>query len=79
MNDLLDRIYREIIYFEDDAVQMEGELADEIEGLLEQYCRRSADKQMMEFRAVIYEAVFSAESKAFWLGVKYAVRLIEKL
>ena len=37
MNSLQDRIYREIIYYEDDVVQMENELAGKIDKLLAPY------------------------------------------
>jgi len=79
MSDLLERIYKEIIYYEEDAVRMENELATEIDRLLVKYTDRLGEGQMVQFRAVIYEAVFTAEAKAFWLGIRYAFRLSRQL
>lgn len=72
---LLEKIYREVIYFEDDIVQMENRLAEKVNKLLAPYADRYSETQMEEARAVIYEAIFAAEIKAFWMGVKYARRL----
>lgn len=75
MDGLLEKIYREAIYPEDDAVRMENRLAAEIDRLVAVYPGRLDEKEEEMFRAVIYEAAFAAEAKAFWLGVKYAYRL----
>ena len=75
MNGLLEKIYREVIYYEEDEVRMENELAGEIDRLVAPYTDQLSEEQMEQFRAVIYEAVYAAEAKAFWLGVRYAFRL----
>jgi len=79
MSTLLEKIYREIIYYEEDAVEMENELAEEIEQLAAPYRKKVNKKQMAQFKAVIYESAFAAETKAFWLGMRYAFRLQAKL
>ena len=79
MNSLLEKIYREVIYHEEDAVRMENELAGEIDRLVAPYTDQLSEEQMEQFRAVIYEAVYAAEAKAFWLGMRYAFRLREQL
>ena len=76
---MLEKIYREVIYFEEDAVRMENELAEEIDRLATPYADQLSEEQMEQFRAVIYEAVYAAEAKAFWLGMRYAFRLREQL
>ena len=79
MSSLLEKIYREIIYYEEDAVRMENELAVEIDKLAAPYRKKVHKKQMAQFKAVLYEAAFAAEAKAFWPGVRYAFRLLGKL
>ena len=79
MNGLLEKIYREVIYYEEDAVRMENELAGEIDSLTAPYADKLSKEQMEQFRAVIYEAVYAAEAKAFRLGMRYAFRLREQL
>ena len=76
MSNLLEKIYKEVIYYEEDAVKMENELAGEIEELLAPFRKKLKKKQMAQIRAVIYEAVFAAEAKAFRLGVRYASGLL---
>lgn len=75
MSNLLERIYMEIICYEEDAVRMENELAGEIDRLAAPYRKKVSKKQMAQFKAVLYEAASAAEAKAFWLGVRYASRL----
>lgn len=48
MNSLQDRIYREIIYYEDDVVQMENELAGKIDELLAPYSGKVGGEQMRQ-------------------------------
>ncbi len=79
MNSLQDRIYREIIYYEDDVVQMENELAGKIDELLAPYSGKVGGEQMRQLEAVVYEAALAAESGAFWLGVRYAPSLFGKM
>lgn len=75
MGNLLERIYMEIICYEEDAVRMENELAEEIDRLAAPYHKKVNKKQMAQFKAVLYEAASAAEVKAFWLGMRYASRL----
>lgn len=79
MGNLLERIYMEIICYEEDAVRMENELAGEIDRLAAPYRKKVSKKQMAQFKAVLYEAASAAEVKAFWLGMRYASRLRGKL
>lgn len=75
MDGLLEKIFKEVIYLEDDIVQMENVLAVEIDGLVDAYPGVLSEEEKEMFRAVIYEAVFAAETKTFWLGVRYAYRM----
>ena len=79
MEGLLEKVFKEVIYFEDDIVQMENGLAKEIEKLLAPYAGQYDEGQMEQFRATIYEAIFTAEAKTFWIGVRYAHRLSRQL
>ena len=76
---LLEKIYKKVICFEDDIIQMENRLAEKVDKLLAPYAGKYSEKQMEEFRAVIYEAIFAAEVKTFWIGVRYARRLSKRL
>ena len=76
MSNLLEKIYKEVIYYEEDAVRMENELAEEIDELLAPFRKKIKKKQMAQLKAVIYEASFAAEAKAFRLGVRYASGLL---
>lgn len=75
MNNLLERIYQEIIYYEEDTVRMENEIAGEIDAMAAPYHDDFSEEQLAAVKAVIYETAFIAETKAFWLGVRYAFRL----
>jgi len=79
MDSLQDRIYRKVIYYEDDVVQMENELAGKIDELFAPYSGKLGVEQMEQLEAAVYEAVLAAESGAFWLGVRYAPSLSGQL
>ncbi len=79
MDSLQDRIYRKVIYYEDDVVQMENELAGKIDELLAPYSGKLGVEQMEQLEAAVYEAALAAESGAFWLGVRYAPSLSGQL
>lgn len=76
---LLEKIFKEVIYYEDDIVQMENRLAVEIERLAAGYPGRLDGKEREMFKAAMYEAVFAAEAETFWIGVRYARRLSKRL
>lgn len=79
MDELLGKIYREIIYFEEDTVQMEKKIVEEVDGLLEPYRTALDAEQKEELQSLLYEAVHIAEAESFWMGVRYALRVFMKL
>lgn len=79
MDELLGKIYKEIIYFEEDTVQIEKKIVEEVGGLLESYQTVLDTEQREELQSLLYEAVHIAEAESFWLGVRYALKVFMKL
>lgn len=79
MDELLEKIFKEIIYFEKDIVQMEKKIGEEVNGLLAS-CQIAPDAEQREqLQSLLYEAVHIAETKSFWMGARYALRILRKL
>ncbi len=79
MDELLGKIFREIIYFEKDTVQMEKKVVKEVDGLLAS-CRMAPDGEQREkLQSLVYEAVHIAEAESFWLGARYVLKVLRKL
>ena len=79
MNDLLEKIYENVISQEDDILEMDKRITSCIEEYISHY-EDDLSKQNMELIwDFIYYAVLTSEKEAFRLGIKYAVKMLLSL
>lgn len=79
MNELFKKIYESVICYEEDVIQMGAELDKEIDSLISN-CDASFDAEEIEtIKTLMYQAILSAEQTGFYLGVKYAVKMLLEL
>lgn len=78
MNDLLEKIYENVIRQEDDTLDMEKRINDCMEEYISHYDDIS-EKDKERIRDIVYYAVLTSEKEAFQLGIKYAVKMLISL
>jgi hypothetical protein len=71
MNELLEKIYENVIRQEDDTLDMEKRINDCMEEYISHYDDIS-EKDKERIRDFVYYAVLISEKEAFQLGIKYA-------
>ena len=79
MDELLEKFFRDVIYFEKDTVRMEKTVVTEVDRLLMSYKMELNAEQKEQLKSFAYEVAHIAESKSFWLGVQYALKIAVKL
>lgn len=73
MNELLKKIYEEVIYYEKDTQKMEQSLELEINTLLKPYVNRFSEEEMETIRSLMYAIQLKAMQEGFQHGVKYTL------
>ena len=79
MNELLKKIYENVIAYEDDTLEIGKALDKQVNELLEPYKNQFNEKDMETIRQLMYAILLKAEQEGFQLGVKYSVQMIFKL
>ena len=79
MNELLKKIYENVIAYEDDTLEVDKALDKQVKDLLEPYKNQFNEKDMETIRQLMYAILLKAEQEGFQLGVKYSVQMILKL
>ena len=78
MNELLEKIYENVISQEDDILEMDKRITSCIEEYISHYDDIS-EKDKERIRDFVYYAVLISEKEAFRLGIKYAVKMLLSL
>lgn len=79
MNDILKIIYQKAVCFEEDTIQMDMRINDEIEKYITLHREDFNNEDIEKIRDVVYLAVLISEEEAFWLGFKYAIKVLTAL
>lgn len=79
MNELLKKIYENVIYYETDVLQTGRELDKEIENLINEYADQLDEEGMEIAKTLMYQTALLSEQTGFCLGVKYTVKLLIEL
>lgn len=75
MEELLKKIYENIIYYEKDVVKMDKHINAEIDKLIESYRKELSKADIQTVKEVIHQATFSAQREGFRLGMRYMLKL----
>lgn len=76
MRELFKKIYENVISKEEDTYQMDKRLGDRMEAYISRYQERFSEKDMEALRDCVYYAILLAEEEAFYLGMKYMVKML---
>lgn len=79
MNELLKRIYNEVISQEKDTVEMGKRLDAEIKKLLQPYAQQFNEQELEIIRGLLYAVELKTEQEAFQLGMSYGLKLFLEL
>lgn len=79
MNDLLRKIYNDVLVYEHDVVNINKQADKEISQLVELYTKRLSDNELEKFKDLLPTAVLTAEQAGFENGVRFAVKMIHSL
>lgn len=79
MNELLKKIYEEVICYEEDMMAAGKQVETEINKLIEPYTDQMNESTLETVKTLLYQTSFSAEQTGFWLGVKYTIKLLSEI
>ena len=78
-DDLLKKIYEEVIVYEAEAVNIRRGIEDEVKNLMTSYPSKLDRKEKEAFEDRCYNISYFAEFGGFRLGMKYAVQILMEL
>ena len=79
MNNLLKKIYTDILVYESDVVKINKQVDEEINRLVKPYTKQLSDKEMEKLNDLLSVAVMTAEQAGFENGVRFAVKMLYSL
>ncbi len=79
MDKILKRIYEEVIYYEQEAVEADSRINKEIIGISSKYADKLTKPESEELRSLLYRISLTAQEKGFLLGMRYMWRLFKLL
>ena len=75
MNELLKRIFTEVISREDDSFATDKYIDSKIQEIVDTYAENLNDDELEELRGLLYQVALIAEQEAFVLGMKYLLKI----
>lgn len=79
MNDLLKKIYNDVLVYESDVVKINLQVDEEINRLVKPFTKQLSDEEMEKLNELLSMAVLTAEQAGFENGVRFAVKLLYSL
>lgn len=79
MNDLLKKIYNNVLVYEHDVVKTNLQVDKKINQQVEPYTSQSSDEDMEKLNDLLSMAVLTAEQAGFENGVRFAVKFLYSL
>ena len=79
MNELLKKIYKEVLVYEHDVVKTNKQVDEEINQLVEPYTKQLTDNEMEKLKEMLSMVRLTAEQAGFENGVRFAVKLLYSL
>ena len=76
MNELLKRIFTDIISREDDSFKTDKYIDQQIQEIINEHRHLiNSDEEQEELRSLLYETALIAEQEGFVLGMKYLLKI----
>lgn len=79
MNDLLKKLFEEIICYEPDVIKMNCYMDEEIKNIINEYAKESSELKSEEIQNAFFDVAFIAQKQGFMLGMKCAMKLLSEL
>ena len=79
MNDLLKKLFEEIICYEPDVIKMNCHMDEEIKNIINEYAKESSELKSEEIQNAFFDVAFIAQKQGFMLGMKCAMKLLSEL
>ena len=76
MNELFNQIFEEVISKQLDTMEMDRQLNERIEEYISKYNDVLSENEMERLRDCVYYAVLLNEQEAFYLGIKYTLKIM---
>ncbi len=74
MEDLFKKIYKNVIYYEDEAIHMDKEINKKIEKYINLYENKLTKSEKEQLKSILYKISYDAEESGFYLGIKYCIK-----
>ena len=79
MNDLLSKIYKDILVYDKDAIQLNKAMNEEVLSLLVEYKEQLTNVEQDIAKEILYAVVPIAEQTGFKIGMRFAWKLLLSL
>ncbi len=76
MRKLLKKIFEDVIYYEEEVINIDKEINEKIEKYIKPYSYKLTPEEIEGLKTTLYKISFESEEIGFYLGVKYSVKLI---
>ena len=76
MNELFNQIFEEVISKQLDTMEIDRQLNERIEEYISKYNDVLSENEMERLRDCVYYAVLLSEQEAFYLGMKYTLKIM---
>jgi hypothetical protein len=75
MNELLKRIFADIISRESDSLATDKYIDTKIQEIVDSYAEKVSDDEFEELRGLFYQVALIAEQEGFVLGMRYLLKI----
>lgn len=79
MDDLLSKIYKEVLIYDKDTVQLNKAMNEEVLLLLDEYKEQLSNIEQDTAKEILYAVVPIAELTGFKIGMRFAWKLLASL
>lgn len=76
MKNLIEKLYKKVIYYGEEYIQSGKRLDEEVSKLLEPYRNKLSQSEIEELQNLIYTASYTAQYEGFRLGAKAVVNML---
>ncbi len=76
MKDLLEKVYKKVIYYEQEYTEAGRRIDEDVSKLVEPYKDRLNENEVEELQNLIYTANYTAMYEGFMLGIRTTVKTL---
>ena len=76
MRDLLEKVYKKVIFFEQEQIEVGKRVDENVNELIQPYIDQLSENEVEELKNLIYTACYNAQYEGFVLGAKTVLRTL---